>query len=144
MSKVSVGKLIKKKLKEDCENELLQKMKNSKKIKDGPIFNSTENTEETFSKKAYIDELSLVNARTNFAFRAKMFSVMFNFKNQGENAQKLWLCSSCQSSIETQEHVLFCPAYVQLREGKNLESDQDLADYLRKVLIIREKLNLTK
>ena len=144
LSKESFGKLIKKKLREECEKELLQKMKNSKKIKEGPIFNSTDTTEETFGKKAYINELSLVNSRTNFAFRAKMYSVSFNFKNQGENAHNLWVCSSCQSSIETQEHVLFCPAYIQLREGKSLDSDNDLADYLRKVLIIREKLNIDK
>ena len=35
-------------------------------------------------------------------------------------------------------------AYAQLREGKSLDSDKDLSDYLMKVLIIREKLNISK
>ena len=30
------------------------------------------------------------------------------------------------------------------KEGKDITSDQDLAEYLQKVLIIREKLKLTK
>ena len=111
-----------------------------------PIFTSLNTLEETecFRKQPYIDELPLANARTKFSHRAKMFNVAFNFKNQGDNAQNLWKCSSCQSSIETQEHVLFCPAYSQLRQGKDLKSDRDLTDYLMKVLIIREKLNINK
>ena len=64
--------------------------------------------------------------------------------HQGDNASKLWRCSSCQTRIETQDHVLFCPSYAQLREGRSLESDKDLTDYLMKVLIIREKLNIIK
>ena len=65
-------------------------------------------------------------------------------KHQGNNAENMWVCSSCQSAIETQDHVLFCPAYAQLREGKSLDSDKDLSDYLMKVLVIREKLNISK
>ena len=117
-------------------------MKTYKKLKDGPIFNG--DTEESFGKKQYINELPLANARTKFKYRAKTFDVAFNYKNQGDNSKKLWLCSSCQSSIESQDHVLFCPAYSQLREGKSLESDKDLTDYLMKVLIIREKLKIVK
>ena len=73
-----------------------------------------------------------------------MYDVAFNYKHQGNNAENLWMCSSCQSAIESQDHVLFCPAYAQLRQGKNLDSDRDLSDYLMKVLIIREKLKISK
>ena len=121
----------------------------SKKIREGPVFNPTSKGEESkkpeyFGKKTYILNLPLANAREKFKFRAKMYNCSFNYKHQGDNAEKLWLCSSCQSSIETQDHVLFCPAYSQLREGRNLDSDKDLTDYLMKVLIIREKLKIVK
>ena len=47
-------------------------------------------------------------------------------------------------AIETNSHVLWCPAYQNLREGKSLESDKDLAQYLMNVLKIREKFKLTR
>ena len=121
-------------------------MKSSKKLSEGPIFNpiNPEEEVEQFCKKSYLSNLPLCNARVKFPHRAKMYNASFNFKNQGNNANNLWLCSSCQSSIETQDHVLYCPAYSQLREGKHLESDRDLTNYLMKVLIIREKLNIVK
>ena len=58
--------------------------------------------------------------------------------------EDLWRCDSCCSAIETQSHVLFCPAYAELREGKNLASNIDITDYFKKVLKIREELNLLK
>ena len=95
-------------------------------------------------KKDYIDNLVPSNARQMFQFRTRMFNVKFNYKSDKQYSHDLWQCSSCQSSIETQDHVLFCPSYATLREGKDIGNDKDLSDYLKKVLIIREKLNLTK
>ena len=56
----------------------------------------------------------------------------------------IWKCDSCQSSIETQDHVLWCLSYSTIREDKDISNDNDLANYLKQVLIIRDKLNLTK
>ena len=136
--KTSFKSTVKQNLNEECEKELKNAMKTLSKLKDGPM------PSENFEKKSYLDNLALNNARSKFKFRAKMFDTQFNYKNQREYSDKLCQCSSCQISIKTQEHVLFCPAYSELREGKSLESDQDLTDYLQKVLKIREKLNLTK
>ena len=47
-------------------------------------------------------------------------------------------------NIETQSHILYCEAYSELRAGKDLNSDTDLVQYMKNVLIIREKLNLNK
>ena len=71
-------------------------------------------------------------------------NVKFNYKNDQQNSRELWKCDSCQSSIETQDHVLWCPAYATIREDKDISNDNDLANYLKQVLIIRDKLNLTK
>ena len=47
-----------------------------------------------------------------------------------------------EHTVDSQSHLMFCPAFQDLREGKSLESDEDVVDYVRKVLTIREKLEL--
>ena len=37
---------------------------------------------------------------------------------------------------------MWCPAFKELREGKSMDSDIDIVNYFRKVLKIREKLDL--
>ena len=113
-------------------------MKTYSKLKNGPMM------EEDFGKKEYISKLYLENARQTFKFRSKMFDSKLNYKSNKKYAEELWKCDSCQISIESQEHVLFCPAYTKLREGKDLSSDEDLSEYLKKVLKVREKLKLVK
>ena len=73
-----------------------------------------------------------------------MFNVTFNYKSDKQYAKELWKCDSCQTSIESQNHVLWCPAYAELRIGKDIKSDLDLIQYMKQVLMIREKLKLTK
>ena len=100
--------------------------------------------EEHFEKKDFIQNLLAENAREMFKFRSRMFNVKWNYKSDPKYSSDLWKCSSCQSAIETQNHVLFCPAYSTLREGKDVKNDKDLTDYLKQVLKIRDKLNFTK
>ena len=57
---------------------------------------------------------------------------------------ELWLCDSCQKSIETQSHLLWCPTYKNLRAGKNLDSDKDLVNYIKHVLQYRQENNLQR
>ena len=49
-----------------------------------------------------------------------------------------------ESSIESQSHLLWCPAYKNLREEKNLNNDDDLLEYVKKVLEIRQDLKLRR
>ena len=67
-----------------------------------------------------------------------------NYLNNPKYKSELWLCDSCETMIDSQSHVLYCPAYMQLREGKSLTSDSDNVEYFKKVLEIRTKLNLNK
>ena len=67
-----------------------------------------------------------------------------NFSNDPKYIKELWLCDSCQTSISTQSHVLWCPAYAPLRENKSLNNDKDFASYLQSVLEIRANLNIDK
>ena len=82
--------------------------------------------------------------RNYFKFRTKMIDCKFNFKNKKEYSEELWRCDSCESSIETNQHILYCPAYAELRIGKDINSLQDLTEYFSKVLIIREKLKINR
>ena len=86
--------------------------------------------------------MNLSNARLKFNLRSKMLDIKFNYSAKYE--KELWLCDSCCSSIETQSHLLFCPAYSTLREGKDLSNDDHLIAYIQSVMQIRTKLKLRK
>ena len=51
---------------------------------------------------------------------------------------------SCRRSIDTQSHVMICPAYRKLREGKDAGNDKDLVEYLVEVMKIRERMGFRK
>ena len=88
--------------------------------------------------------MTVEDARIKFKLRTKMLNTKFNYKNEPAYRAALWLCHSCQSSIETQSHILWCPAYAELREGKDINSDKDLIEYIKNVLEFRDKLKITK
>ena len=133
-------------VKEICEKNLKNKIKGKfpfkeyKKLKDGPMANENEN----FNKKDYFNSLTLREARIKFKLRSKMLDVKWNYKSDPNHAHNLWKCDSCQTNIETQNHILWCPAYADLRAGKDIKKDKDLVEYIKKVLIIRDNLNITK
>ena len=93
---------------------------------------------ENFSAKSYLSDLNLNQARTKFKLRSRMVEVKNNFKG-GRTAVNL-LCDSCESSLETQDHILFCPAYSDLRMDMDLGCDMDLVNYVRQVLVRREDI----
>ena len=59
-------------------------------------------------------------------------------------SKDLWFCDSCERQIDSMSHVTICPAYKSLREGKNIESDKDLVEYMTAVMQIRTKLGISK
>ena len=99
---------------------------------------------EKFETKEYLKKMDINKARVKFKTRTEMLNFKFNYKSDPKNSACLWNCDSCQSAIETQDHILWCPSYSELREGKDLKNDKDIIDYFEKVLKIREKLKLTK
>ena len=68
-----------------------------------------------------------------------MENVKMNYMSDSKNIQRIWLCRSCERSIDSMGHVLWCPSYQELRSGKDLKNDKDLAKYLHDVLIIRSR-----
>ena len=137
-SKTVWKNLVKKSIRQKCENELKQELNEFIKLEKSKI------SEEQFIAKDYLKTMTLEDARTNFKIRTEMLNLKFNYKHMPQNEKSLWLCDSCQISIESQSHIMWCPAYSELRVGKNINDDKDLIEYVKKVLKIRENLNLTK
>ena len=122
---------------EKNKNDLIFEMKKKEKVK--------EYINEPFEKKEYFQSLNLHEARIIFKKRAKMLQfVKMNFPSDPVYKSELWQCSGCMSKIDTMSHVLWCSAYSNLRENKDINSDKDLASYLEQVLKIRSKLDILK
>ena len=126
---------VKKAIRNKNKNDLLE-MIDEKEYKK---LDLDELKKENFEIKPYMLQLNLQSARTKFAIRTKMTkTVKLNFKNDPSNKKKLWMCDDC-SSVDSQEHILWCPAYGHLRQEKNLEDDKDLTRYFQQVLKLRDK-----
>ena len=94
--------------------------------------------------KDYFKTETVDNVRINFRWRTKMIETKMNFRNMKNYSHELWQCDSCERAIETQSHLLWCPAYSSIREGKDLNNEQDLINYIKKVMQVRDELNLIR
>ena len=117
--------------------------KNEKDLKDDMEKYSKldEMKKERFEIKKYLTDMSMYDARTLFRIRTRMIKCKMNQPSDKKNKETLWKCSGCDN-IDTQTHILWCPAYQDLREGKSLSNDADIVEYFKKVMLIREKLDL--
>ena len=98
---------------------------------------NSELAKEEFGRKAYTSQLSLQDARTKFKFRCSMTQhVRMNQKNNEEYASALWKCEECGQQ-DTNSHLLHCQGYKSLRDGKDLDSDKQLCQYLQKIFLLR-------
>ena len=138
-SKQSWKRVVKNAVSMKCSSKLKEEILSLDKLKNGPMAN------EDFETKCYMNNLSLSDARINFKVRSRMLNVKLNYKNDPMNSASLWRCDSCQTGqIESQDHVLYCPAYADLRVDKDINNDSDLVQYMRNVLIVRDNLQLNK
>ena len=131
-------KIVKREIRKRCEVELKLQIIELSKLEKSNMQS------ENFKTKDYLREMDMNKARINFKIRTEMLNFKFNYKSDPKHSACLWNCDSCQSAIETQDHILWCPSYSELREGKNLKSDKDIIEYFDKVLKIRDKLKITK
>ena len=82
--------------------------------------------------------MTMKEARMQFKIRTKMFPCKMNYQSDPSNKKDIWRCDDCRN-IDTQAHILWCPEYKKLREGKSLDNDKDLIEYYQKVFSIRSK-----
>ena len=83
------------------EDDLLQQMKNYKKL------DLNELKQENCKLKDYMSSLNLHSARLRFKIRAKMTpTIQMNFKSDKAFKANNWICLGCDSSnLDTQAHV---------------------------------------
>ena len=112
----------------ELKDEILEKYKKLK---------SSDLAEEEFSRKSYLKDLSLQQARNKFKFRTSMTQhVKMNQENNEQYAAALWKCEECGWQ-NTHTHLLSCTGYEPMREGVDLECDKQLCDYLQKIFLHR-------
>ena len=131
-------KLVKKYISGANEQELLERMKNYKKI------HPAELAIEGCRAKDYLNEMDIASARLKFKLRSHMTpTVKMNFMNDELFKKQMWLCEGCaklsynentMGKLDTQQHILVCEGYKDLREGKELDKDQDLVGYFQAVI----------
>ena len=87
-------------------------------------------------KTGYVQEYMLVNnieqSRMLFRIRTKMLEFKVNMKGRYANNLSCEACSS--SELESQTHILSCPAYAELRYGLDLTKDKDRVIYFSQVM----------
>ena len=113
---------------EELKHEIKEKYKKLEK---------SDLVKEEFGRKEYLKVLNIQQARTKFKFRCSMTQhVKMNQKGNEQYAKALWRCEECGLQ-DTNSHLLWCTGYESLREGKDMECDQHLCDYLQKIFKIR-------
>ena len=95
---------------------------------------------EEFKRRDYINKNNIHDARITFKKRTQMLNFKMNFMNDPQYSRELWQCSGCNRAMDTMTHVLHCPSYITLREGKDLNNEDDVLQYYIKVSKIRDKL----
>ena len=130
-TKLQWKKIVDKALKEYNKRTLLEKIKMYKKMEFEKL------SKEDYEMKKYLASLNIADARLKFALRTCMTkTIQANYKGDPDFRANNWKCQECQV-LDTQDHVVRCPVYLNLRTGKDLENDKDLVEYFRKVINIR-------
>ena len=92
---------------------------------------------EEYERKEYLGNKNITEARVRFSERSKMFKCKMSYQNDPAFKEECWMCDSCQSAIDDM-------AYQPLREGKDMNSDSDIIEYLVAVSRIRAKLGVRR
>ena len=118
-------------VKEANENEVKESMMSYKKLKDRKIV------EDKFGLKKYAESLSLYETRLIFKHRASMTQyVKLNYKGTKKYKAEGWKCEEC-SNLDSEDHLLWCSGYEDIRKDLDLDTDKDLSIYLHKIFMKR-------
>ena len=132
LSKLQWKRICKRMVMNKNKTDILEQSKKYKKIA------HEEMSKESFGVKNYLKEMTLTDAKLNFAIRTQMVrTVQANFKGEPMYKKNNWKCVGC-GKLDTQEHVLRCHAYKHLRIGSSLENVMERVQYFRSVISIRE------
>ena len=79
-----------------------------------------------------------------FRINSGMFPCKMNMMSDPAYSKELWFCDECESQIDSLSHIAVCAAYQPLRAGRDINSDNDLVEYMTAVMEIRSKANRKK
>ena len=127
-------KFTEKNVRKKNREDLLTMMKSFKKLE------VEELEKEDDGIKPYMKSLSYRDAVLKFKMRARVIkTVKTHFKNDKNFTSELWSCLNC-SSLDTSFHILHqCPIYENLRKDMNIDNDEEVVDFFRKVIQRREE-----
>ena len=127
-------KFTEKNVRKKNREDLLTMMKSFKKLE------VEELEKEDDGIKPYMKSLSYRDAVLKFKMRARVIkTVKTHFKNDKNFTSELWSCLNC-SSLDTSFHILHqCPIYENLRKDINIDNDEEVVDFFRKVIQRREE-----
>ena len=124
-------------MKKYSEERLTSQFDEYSKLRRGPL------AEGGLVVQPYIENLKMHEARIMFRIRTRMMPTKMNMKGNPSFARELWKCDACKM-LDSQSHVLWCPFFAPLREGKDIGNDKDLVEYFVKVFKIREEFEGTE
>ena len=131
---VSWKKMLAAKIKDKNRKDLLHLMKSYQKI------DYFERKNEDFELKDYIKNMTLENCRVMFGLRSKMTrTIKTHFFSDKEYAKSLWLCTFCESKIDTIFHAKNCIFLAKIRQKyQNLDCDDQLMGLFKDILKNRD------
>ena len=89
--------------------------------------------DEDCQRKNYMELKSLADVRSIFRVRTNMVEgFRGSFQNMHKNTSLN--CVGCGLEVDYQAHSMECPSYDDLREGLDMDKDQDLVTFFRKVM----------
>ena len=137
LSRIQWKTITRRKVRKYSEDRLTSQFDEYSKLRGGPLV------EGGLEVKPYIDNLKMHEARTMFRIRTQMMPTKLNMKNNPRFASEQWKCDACKM-LDSQSHILWCPFFAPLREGKDVGNDKDLVENFQKVFTIREEFEATE
>ena len=133
MNKYQWKDLIKKRLQKKNSEEILEKMRKSKK------FDFLSHKDENFETKSYFKTMTLQESRTMFSLRSQTTKTIKTHQMSNKSfASKLWKCSC--GSIDSISHIKRCVNFKGLRDILDIEhNENDLVKYFQEVIKIRNE-----
>ena len=111
---------------EEAKEEMGKKLRN---IKD----------EEIGKVKDYMGTHCITDCRLQFRIRTNMVDLKANMKGRYRDGDYSCLGCGDKATVEDQSHVLRCPAYGDSRQGLDMNKEEDVVKYFKKVMMLRMK-----
>ena len=128
-SKFQWKKFVNKKISQLNKIEILENIKSYKKL------NSNDFENQDFCQQTYLKQMDVRKARLYFKIRTQMTpTVKMNFKNNLTFKSQLWMCDGCNKNQDTQNHILCCCAYEDIRKNLDMDSEHDLVEFFSLVI----------